>query len=175
MMGVMDDTQENEKVYTLMGAAAAAGVSAPTIRRRKEQLIAAGAVVDPKGWRVPHSALIAAGFDPSWSADEKPQEPLRAVPELEAVQTPAEELRDAHDRIRRLESENMILRHHVEKWEMAARERLDSLNDMRVAFRALAMSRPQPELQAVPDPAPQPAESHQADEPRRGWWSRMWT
>ena len=164
-----------DKVYTLQGAAAATGRSMPTIRRRREQLEAAGAVVDPKGWRVPHSALVAAGFDPSWSADEKPQEGLRAVPELEAVQTPAEELRDAHDRIRRLESENMILRHHVEKWEMAARERLDSLNDMRVAFRALAMSRPQPELEAVPDPAPEPAESHQADEPRRGWWSRMWT
>ena len=169
MMGDMDDTQENEKVYTLMGAAAAAGVSAPTIRRRKEALIAAGAVVDPKGWRVPHSALVAAGFDPSWSADEKPQTPLSAVPELEAVQTPAEELRAARDRIRRLESENMILRHHVEKWEMAARERLDSLNDMRVAFRALAMSRPQPEIQAAPDPDPAP---EQTEEPRRGWWSR---
>ena len=169
-MGDMDD----EKVYTLADAAAATGRSMPTIRRKRAELEAAGAVASPAGWKIPHSALIAAGFKPDWttadvSADEKPQEPLRAVPELEAVQTPAEELRDAHDRIRRLESENMILRHHVERWETIARERLDSLNDMRVAFRALAMSRPQPELQAVPDPDPAP---EQAEEPRRGWWSR---
>lgn len=170
MMGVMDDT-EQEKVYTLADAAAATGRSMPTIRRRREQLVAAGAVVDPKGWRIPHSALIAAGFQPDWttasvSGPEKPQEPLTVVPELEAVPTDAEQLQATQDRVRRLESENMILRHHVERWETIARERLDSLNDMRVAFRALAMGRPQ-ELEP-----PKPTSEEPVQEQRRSWWSR---
>ena len=160
MMGVMDDAQESEKVYTLMGAAAAAGVSAPTIRRRKAQLVEAGAIVDPKGWRVPHSALIAAGFDPSWTT-EKPQEPAGETVEAEPIPTPHEELRVTQDRVRRLESENTVLRSQVDHWQLIARERLDALNDQRVAFRALVMTRPQ-ELEAQP-----------AEQPKRtSWWSR---
>lgn len=177
MMGDMDDT---EKVYTLADAAAATGRSMPTIRRKRAELEAAGAIASPSGWQIPHSALIAAGFKPDWTtADvggtEKPRGPHVGAVEAEPIPTPTEELRVTQDRVRRLESENVVLRGQVENAQAIARERLDALNDLRVAFRALAMSRPQPELQAVPDPAPQPAESHQADEPKRGWWSRMWT
>jgi hypothetical protein len=138
----------------------------PTIRRRREQLVAAGAVVDPKGWRIPHSALVAAGFDPSWTT-EQPQEPHSEPGEAEPIPTPTEELRVTQDRVRRLESENTVLRSQVEHWQLIARERLDALNDQRVAFRALVMTRP-PEIEAKPEPAERPA-----GESKRGLWHKL--
>lgn len=44
---------------TLKAAAALAGVSVSTVRRRKEALIDAGASVDPAGWTIPLNALKA--------------------------------------------------------------------------------------------------------------------
>ena len=154
-MGSMTD----DRVYTLVQAARVAGVSLPTVRRRKDQLIAAGAVVDAKGWRVPHSALEAA-----FPGLSEPQEPRERVVEAEPLPVPTEELRVTQDRVRRLESENLVLRAQLDKWETVARERLDALNDQRMSFRALVMTRPQ-ELEQ------QPA-SQQVDEPRPGWWKR---
>lgn len=162
-----------ERVYTLVEAAAAAGVSTPTIRRRRDVLEANGARITPKRWEVPHSALIAAGFNPSWTTDQEPQEadtgPVEVVPE----ESPADELREALDRVRRLESENQILRHMVEKWETVARERLDSLNAERVALHALGLLVPARQIEAHPTPV-EPAEPAQEPAERRSWWSRLW-
>lgn len=44
--------------YTLKLAAEVAGVSVSTVRRRKEALISAGAVVTDRGWTIPHRALV---------------------------------------------------------------------------------------------------------------------
>lgn len=122
-------------------------------------------MADPKGWRIPHSALIAAGFDPSWTADEKPPEAPVSDAEHLVREQPAERARALEDRCRRLESENMILRSHVERWQSVASERLDALNDLRVAFRTLPMTAPR-QIEPAPEPKPEPKP--------RGWWSRMW-
>lgn len=49
-------------VFTMREAAEVAGVSVSTLRRRREDLIAAGAGITESGWRVPMTALIGAGL-----------------------------------------------------------------------------------------------------------------
>jgi hypothetical protein len=49
-------------VLSLAEAAKACGVSESTIRRRRPELLASGAVQGPKGWSIPVTALIALGL-----------------------------------------------------------------------------------------------------------------
>lgn len=52
----------------LAEAAKACSVSVSTLRRRKEALVAAGATVSDKGWRIPIPALVSLGFLSSTTA-----------------------------------------------------------------------------------------------------------
>lgn len=49
-------------VFTLTEAAQVAGVSTSTIKRRRADLLKAGATSTPQGWQVPVSALVAVGL-----------------------------------------------------------------------------------------------------------------
>lgn len=49
-------------VFTLAEAAQVAGVSTSTIKRRRVDLLKAGATSTPQGWQVPVSALVAVGL-----------------------------------------------------------------------------------------------------------------
>ena len=51
-----------EATFGMKRAAEVAGVSVSTIRRNRELLREHGAVLDPDGWKVPMSALIASGL-----------------------------------------------------------------------------------------------------------------
>ena len=61
-------------VFSMKQAAEVAGISVSTLRRRREDLIAAGADISPDGWRVPMTALVACGL----IAGEGPQLAERA-------------------------------------------------------------------------------------------------
>lgn len=57
---------------TLKSAAARAGVSVSTIRRRKDALLAAGATVESSGWVIPVAALEAVFLIPPEPAHDTP-------------------------------------------------------------------------------------------------------
>lgn len=57
---------------TLKSAAARAGVSVSTIRRRKDALLAAGATVESSGWVIPVAALEAVFLIPPERAHDTP-------------------------------------------------------------------------------------------------------
>lgn len=65
-------TDSPRDTLTLKAAAARAGVSVSTVRRRKEALIAAGATVNPSGWVIPVGALEAVFLAPSERAHGTP-------------------------------------------------------------------------------------------------------
>lgn len=52
----------SEQTFTLSQAAEVCGVSLSTIRRKRSELRKHGAVQSNKGWKIPASALIAAGL-----------------------------------------------------------------------------------------------------------------
>lgn len=52
----------SEQTFTLSQAAEVCGVSLSTIRRKRPELRKHGAIQSNKGWKIPASALIAAGL-----------------------------------------------------------------------------------------------------------------
>lgn len=72
----------------LTQAAKACGVSVSTLRRRKEQLVAAGTRITDKGWKIPIPALVSLGYLSSTT----PPETLVAPLVIPTVDTPSDEL-----------------------------------------------------------------------------------
>lgn len=67
-------------VLGLAEAAKACNISVSTLRRRKDVLLAAGAIVTPKGWQIPIPALVSLGYlgsttPPSDTFQETPAAP----------------------------------------------------------------------------------------------------
>lgn len=89
----------------LTQAAKACGVSVSTLRRRKEQLVAAGTKITDKGWQIPIPALVSLGYlsgtTPAIDTpSEKPVTPLvepslepPVIPPVESPSREVEELR----------------------------------------------------------------------------------
>lgn len=89
----------------LTQAAKACGVSVSTLRRRKDQLVAAGTKITDKGWQIPIPALVSLGYlsgttPASATPPEKPMTPLvepplkpPVIPPVESPSKVVEELR----------------------------------------------------------------------------------
>ena len=129
--------------FTLKSAAARAGVSVSTMRRRKSELEAAGATVDPSGWMIPLRALqVVFGV-----SDETPS---ASAPDVELVA--------------QLRSENEFLRRQVEQQARTIERQAEAHAVISAQLTKLG------QLEAgTATPAPthdeQPA-------PRRRWWQR---
>lgn len=164
-----------EATFGMKRAAEVAGVSVSTIRRNKELLREHGAVLDPDGWKVPMSALIASGL---MRRTTPPDQPASAP---QGADAPTEE--DVHERVRQLEREALELRHALElererrqSAEAISRERGEALEAERMTLRMLMpgssaqISTPTP----VPEPqSPSPEQTAtQTNPPRPSWWKR---
>ncbi|MFE7632216.1 hypothetical protein [Kocuria sp. NPDC057446] len=117
-------------------------MSVSTIRRNKELLREHGAVLDPDGWKVPMSALIASGLMRRTTPPDQP-----ATGAQGAAGTATED--DVHTRLRELERENLELRHRAEleaerrrSAEVLAHERGEALEAERMALRMLTGGQP---------------------------------
>lgn len=69
----------------LAEAAKACNVSVSTLRRRKDILVAAGAIVTPKGWLIPIPALVSLGYlgsttPPGDTSQDTPMAPTSTPP-----------------------------------------------------------------------------------------------
>lgn len=84
------------ETLTLKAAAARAGVSVSTIRRRKDALIEAGATVTPSGWVIPIAALETVFLTPSKRAHGTPSD---ATPESPSESPLVEQLRAENARL----------------------------------------------------------------------------
>lgn len=189
-----------DAVFTMREAAEVARVSVSTIRRRREDLVAAGADITDQGWQVPMTALIGAGLIAGEGPRREETTP-EAVPE-EPSETKQDEQRgdDRSGRVEELlealrdaERERDDWRRRAEIAEAVSEERRYSLEALRAANEserlALRMltagdsprptapeqtaGEPEREQRPASEESPQ-REVHAGQEPRRrGFWDKM--
>lgn len=179
-------------VFTMKEAADVAGVSVSTLRRRRAELEGAGATITSAGWQVPMTALIAVGLIHGEGFHTAPQ----ARPSTPSAQSPDEAKSTGRllERVRELEAEVQEWRRRAEVAEARAEERRRALDALqianeteRIALRMLTgQSSHTPQAPTAPEPArARPAEEPEASpgpttpappqEPRRGFFSRIFS
>lgn len=130
--------------FTLKSAAARAGVSVSTMRRRKSELEAAGATVDPSGWVIPLRALkVVFGV-----SDETPNAPDSDT-----------------ELVAQLRSENEFLRRQVEQQARTIERQAEAHAVISAQLTKLG------QLEAG-TATPVSAAGEQAAPRRRWWWQR---
>lgn len=139
------------KPLTLREAAAHAGVSVSTIRRRRDALLAAGAMVDAAGWSIPKSAIEAIWGVPSERAHDTPSDT--------PVDTPADT-----PLVEQLRAENARLWEQVEQQARTIERQAEAHAVISAQLTKLG------QLEAgATTPAPAAGEQ---PAPRRRWWQR---
>lgn len=187
-------------VFSMKQAAQVAGISVSTLRRRRTDLIAAGADISPNGWKVPMTALVACGLIAGEGPEASRSAPM--TPRTEEGHEASGKIRQIEEltaQVRELEREVGEWRRRAEVAEARAEERGRALDALRIANEtermALRMltagtSTPpptQPAQEPTPsaDPAtptspPQPSAtgarpqaSPREESPRKGFFSRV--
>lgn len=155
-------------VFTMREAARVAGVSVSTLRRRRDELVAAGAVIDPAGWKVPITALIATGLLPGEGQHHTPTTgtPRTAPgpgPAVASVQEDTaqhqHELRQLQERVQELVEEVGHWRRRAEVAEARAEERGRSLETLRIANESERLALRMLTSQHTPTTTPTPADT----------------
>lgn len=119
-------------VFSMKEAANVAGVSVSTLRRRREDLIGAGADISADGWQVPMTALVACGL----IAGEGPQrEQPSGRPQMQSQEASdmSAQLEELTAQVRDLEREISEWRRRAEVAEARAEERGRALDALQVA------------------------------------------
>lgn len=156
-------------VFTMREAAQVAGVSVSTLRRRRDDLVAAGAVIDPAGWQVPITALIAAGLLPG---EGQHHTPTTGTPQTHPGPGPSvassgqgsaaqhqHELRRLQERVQELVEEVGHWRRRAEVAEARAEERGRSLETLRIANESERLALRMLTSQHAPTTTPAPADT----------------
>lgn len=163
-------------VFSMKQAAEVAGISVSTLRRRRADLIAAGAHITPEGWKVPMTALVACGL----IAGEGPTPASRTVSVATRpphdLHSPAhtQQLADLTAQVHELEREVAEWRRRAEVAEVRAEERGRALDTLRVANETERMAlrmltagtSTAPQMQSPPDPAQPVKEAAPAPTPQ---------
>ncbi|MEX5275322.1 hypothetical protein RF638_15450 [Kocuria sp. CPCC 205235] len=126
-------------VFSMKEAANVAGVSVSTLRRRREDLIGAGADISADGWQVPMTALVACGL----IAGEGPQrEQPGGRPQVQPQEASdmSAQLEELTSQVRDLEREVSEWRRRAEVAEARAEERGRALDALQVANEAERMA-----------------------------------
>lgn len=135
------------KPLTLREAAEHAGVSVSTLRRRKQALLDAGAIITPTGWAIPITTLNSVFATPPERAHEAPA----ATP----IDTPL---------MTQLRSENEFLRQQVEQQARTIERQAEAHAIISAQLTQLG------QIEAAA-----PSSAAQNDSPgvtRRRWWQR---
>lgn len=147
MIGVMtshdsETSPENQGIkqgvtqaFTMKEAADVAGVSVSTLRRRRDDLEKAGAVISESGWQVPMTALIACGLIKTEGPgrEDAGRRTLRSEPD--------------HDETEALRAEIQELRESISEWqrraevaEAVSRERAVTIENMKLSAETERMA-----------------------------------
>lgn len=131
-------TRGTTAVFSMKEAASVAGVSVSTLRRRREDLIAAGADISADGWKVPMTSLVACGL----IVGEGPQREQHGRPQVQPQEAPdtSAQLEDLTAQVRDLEREVSEWRRRAEVAEARAEERGRALDALQVANEAERMA-----------------------------------
>jgi hypothetical protein len=159
-------------VLGLAEAAKACGVSESTIRRKRPELMAAGAVQDNRGWRIPIPALVELGLMDRTTAPDTPNSP--PVPAQEPVTTPATQTPVA-PLLEALRAQLADAEKRAAVAEAIAAERERIIEAQAFALRMLEPPREAVREQPAPTPAPaqqQPTEQPGATQPS---WRKLFT
>ena len=181
-------------MFTMKQAAQVAGVSVSTLRRRRTDLIAAGADISPDGWKVPMTALVACGLI-AGEGPEAVSRPASVTPRPEEGHEASGQSRQLDEltaQVRELEREVGEWRRRAEVAEARAEERGRALDALRVANETERMAlrmltagtsttpltqpaqEPTPPAErAAPTPAAPPSTSPSEELPRKGFFSRV--
>lgn len=185
-------------VFTMREAADVAGVSVSTLRRRRADLVSAGAVIEASGWQVPITALIAAGLVPGEGNYPPRIQGPAVAPEAPSVHLAPEQevaVQQLQNQVHELTEQVAEWRRRAEVAEARAEERGRSLESLRMAnetermaLRMLTGRSTQPPSDAPPatatpehpvasEPAPrsEPSTSPPAAEGRGGFLRRLFT
>lgn len=148
--------------FGLAEAARVCGVSKPTVRRRKDALVRAGAIADETGWHIPATALVDVGLLDRSPQVPAPREPVSAVRSHSGVtslpvrsNTPVagDNEQAARDhRVAELEAELAQVRHQLAAAEARADERDRCLRVLETALAALGDEKPGHRVTAAPVP-----------------------
>lgn len=149
----------------LTQAAKACGVSVSTLRRRKEQLVAAGTKITDKGWQIPIPALVSLGYLSSTTpaSDIPPEIPVTPIvesPVIPPVETPSNELEKLRSKL--VEAET---RAQVAEAISAERERIIQVQAaaLRMLERGTSYTPTSASVEGVPDtPSETPSDTHVA-------------
>lgn len=187
-------------VFTMREAAEVAGVSVSTLRRRREDLVAAGAGITDHGWRVPMTALIGAGLiDGEGPRREDPapgavsEEPADSKPDEQRDEGRSARVEELLEALRDVERDRDEWRRRAEIAEAVSEERRHSLDALRaaneserLALRMLtAGDSPRPrttapeqaagesEQRPASEESPQRADQEPQEPRRRSFWDRM--
>ncbi|MAB78857.1 MAG: hypothetical protein CMJ89_05820 [Planctomycetes bacterium] len=183
-------------VFTMKQAAEVAGISVSTLRRRRNNLIAAGADISPDGWKVPMTALVACGLI-TGEGPEAASRSASVTPRTEEgyeASGQSRQLDELTAQVRELNREVNEWRRRAEVAEARAEERRRALDALqianeteRMALRMLTgQSTHTPQAPMAPEPAhraptaepeasPGPTAPATPQEPRRGFFSRIFS
>lgn len=147
-------------VFSMKQAAEVAGVSVSTLRRRRDDLVAAGADISPDGWKVPVTALVACGLLPGEGLHktEKPTSPEPRHQDKQETAAQAQHLEELTAQVRDLEREVAEWRRRAEVAEARAEERGRALDTLRVANETERMALRMLTAGTTTAPATQPAQ-----------------
>lgn len=138
---------------TLREAAARAGVSISTVRRRKSALLEAGATVAPSGWSIPLAAFESVFLTPPERAHDSPSD------------TPADSPLDS-PLVAQLRSENEFLRQQVEQQSRTIERQAEAHAVISAQLTRLG------QLEAPTVASPEPASAENPPKRRRWWQAR---
>lgn len=157
--------------WSVAEAARQCGVGRATVQRALQAGRLPNAEQGRRGWEIPVSDLIGAGFAPGRpTAPDAPAAPDRAAREHGRAPEPSRpeqvtgQLTEHPDtaRLRALETELAVERARREAAEQLAAERAERVADLRSALRMLEAAPAEP---PAPAPAPPPAPAAAAPEP----------
>jgi hypothetical protein len=157
-------------------AAKACGISESTLRRKRPELLAAGAVQTPKGWSIPVPVLVQLGLmDRTTAPDPVKPHDSPAVSAQGPVTTPATQshleplLEALRDKLAEAEKRAAVAEARAEERERIIEAQARNLR-MLEAPKPASQEQPAPESrEQSPEPVPTAGTSTQ-EAPKRRWW-----
>lgn len=154
----------------LAEAAKACGVSVSTLRRKRPDLEANGAVQTDKGWRIPVTALIALGL--MSRTTDTPHETHHETPATPVMKPQSDALTEELDALR---SKLAAAEQRAAVAEAVAAERERTIQSQAMALRMLEAGASKPPV-ATPGPptmAPAAAEEGYQARTKKSFWERL--
>lgn len=156
-------------VLGLAEAAKACSVSESTLRRRRPELLAAGATRDSKGaWRIPVPALVELGLLSRQTPPDRPPQPLQEAVTAPATQPHLEPLlAEVRAKLAAAEQRAAVAEAVAEERERIIQAQAQTLRMLEAPKPAAPQDQPAPQEETLSTGVTSTPEA-----PKRRWWKR---